>query len=168
MRESEAWERIKNRERDIDKQAFELRQKQLRDEDVQRARENEAKKTLEVELHMARSERDQLSKSQREIELKLKDVEAHRFKLDKEHIEAIERFKSEIQRSFADSDFDLHRRKLQLEEDEQRVKLERDRICNIETTNISLNSDLGKLKEEMKHVSKEHNEFFKENRDMKD
>jgi hypothetical protein len=58
MRESEAWERIKNRERDIDKQAFELRQKQLRDEDVQRARENEAKKTLEVELHMARSERD--------------------------------------------------------------------------------------------------------------
>lgn len=34
MRESEAWERIKNRERDIDKQAFELRQKQLRDEDV--------------------------------------------------------------------------------------------------------------------------------------
>ena len=49
IRESEAWERIKNRERDIDKQQFEVRQKQLRDEEVMRARENELKKTLEVD-----------------------------------------------------------------------------------------------------------------------
>lgn len=52
-------------------------------------------------------------------------------KLDKEHIEAIERFKSELSRSFQDQDFDLHRRRLQVEEDEQRVKLERDRIAQI-------------------------------------
>lgn len=58
LRESEAWERIKNRERDLDKQAFEIRQKSLRDEDVFRARENEAKKNLEVDLQMARTERD--------------------------------------------------------------------------------------------------------------
>ena len=76
--------------------AFELRQKQLRDEDVLRARENEAKKTLEVDLHMARTERDTLAKSQRECELKLKELEIHRHKLDKEHIEAIERYKSEL------------------------------------------------------------------------
>lgn len=83
-----------------------------------RARENEAKKTLEVDLHMARSERDQLAKLQRECELKVKDLEVHRVKLDKEHIEAIERYKSELKRAFADQDFDIHRRKLQLEEDE--------------------------------------------------
>ena len=33
LRESEAWERIKNRERDLDKQAFEVRQRQLLSEE---------------------------------------------------------------------------------------------------------------------------------------
>jgi oral-facial-digital syndrome 1 protein len=63
IRESEAWDRIKNRERDLDKQAFELRQRQLRDEEVLRARENETKKTVEVELTMARNEREALSRA---------------------------------------------------------------------------------------------------------
>jgi hypothetical protein len=112
LRESEAWERIKNRERDLDKQQFELRQNQLRNEDQLRSRENEAKKTLEVDLHMARTERDTLAKAQRETELKLKDLEVHRHKLDKEHIESLERYKSDLQRAFADQDFDLHRRRL--------------------------------------------------------
>jgi hypothetical protein len=40
-----------------------------------RARENETKKTLEVELLMAKNERDTLSKSQREAEIRLKDLE---------------------------------------------------------------------------------------------
>ena len=87
IREQEAWDRIKNRERDIDKQAFELRQRQIRDEEVLRARENETKKTLEVELLMARNERDTLAKSKREDELRLKDLELQRIKLDKEHVE---------------------------------------------------------------------------------
>ena len=69
---------------------------------MHRARELEAKKTVEVELHMARSERDQLAKAQRDCDLLLKELEAQRFKLDKEHIEAVEKFKSELQRSFAD------------------------------------------------------------------
>ena len=59
----------------MDKQAFELRQCQLRDQEVLRARENETKKTLEVELLMAKNERDALSKSQREAEIRLKDLE---------------------------------------------------------------------------------------------
>lgn len=67
---------------------------------------------------MARSERDALQKSQRECELRLKELEVHRLKIDKEHLEAIERYKSDLSRSFADQDFDLHRRKLQLEENE--------------------------------------------------
>lgn len=102
LREQEAWDRIKNRERDLDKQAFELRQRQLRDEEVLRARENETKKTLEVELVMAKNEREQLSKIQRDCEIRLKELEIHRVKLDKEHVEQIERYKSELQRSFQD------------------------------------------------------------------
>lgn len=72
----------------------------------------------------------------RDCELRLKELETHRVKLEKEHIESIEKFKSELQRSFADQDFELHRRKLKLEEDEQRVRLERDRIASIENTNV--------------------------------
>jgi hypothetical protein len=65
-----------------------------------RARENETKKTLEVELLMAKNERDALSKSQREAEIRLKDLEVQRIKLDKEHVEQIERHKSDFQRQF--------------------------------------------------------------------
>ena len=67
-----------------------------------RARENETKKTLEVELLMAKNERDALSKSQRESEIRLKDLEVQRIKLDKEHVEQIERYKSDLQRQFQD------------------------------------------------------------------
>lgn len=49
-----------------------------------------------------KSERDTLSKTQRECELKLKDLELHRIKMDKEHIEAFERYKSDLQRNFSD------------------------------------------------------------------
>ena len=80
-----------------------------------RARENETKKTLEVELLMAKNERDALSKSQREAEIRLKDLEVQRIKLDKEHVEQIERYKSDLQRQFQDTDFELHRRRLQVE-----------------------------------------------------
>ena len=65
-----------------------------------RARENETKKTLEVELLMAKNERDALAKSQREAEIRLKDLEVQRIKLDKEHVEQIERYKSDLQRQF--------------------------------------------------------------------
>jgi hypothetical protein len=71
-------------------------------EEVLRSRETEMKKTLEVELHLAKTERDSLSKAQRECELKLKDLEVHRIKMDKEHIEGIERYKSDLQRNFSD------------------------------------------------------------------
>ncbi len=63
-----------------------------------RARENETKKTLEVELLMARNERDTLAKAQREAEIRLKDLEVQRIKLDKEHVEQIERYKADLQR----------------------------------------------------------------------
>jgi hypothetical protein len=74
----------------------------ITNEEILRARETEMKKTVEVELHMVKSERDTLSKSQRECELKLKDLELHRIKMDKEHIEALERYKSDLQRNFSD------------------------------------------------------------------
>ena len=145
-----------------------MRQRQIRDEEVLRARENETKKTLEVELLMARNERDTLAKAQREAEVRLKDLEVQRIKLDKEHVEQIERYKADLQRQFQDQDFEHHRRRLQLEQDESRVKFERDRIATIENSNQKLTKELNDIKEDMSKMHSENTSLFKENRDMKD
>ena len=57
----------------------------MRDEEVLRARENETKKTLEVEFTMSKNEREALSRSQREVEVKLKDLEVQR-KIGRAHV----------------------------------------------------------------------------------
>lgn len=54
LRENEAWDRIKNRDRDIEKAAYEHRQKVLRDEEVMRLRESEVKKSMEMELYLVK------------------------------------------------------------------------------------------------------------------
>ena len=119
-------------------------------------------------MQMAKMERDTLSKAQRECELRLKDLEVQRLKIDKEHVEAIERYKSDLQRNFADQDFEVHRRKLQVEEDEARVRNERDRIAMVQNANKEMMAELQKLKTEVHTLSKDNQELFKENRDMKD
>lgn len=72
----------------------------MRDEEVFRARENELKKTLELEQHMLRTDKDLLAKTQKDYELKIKELEILRTKLQKDNIESIEQFKSEYQRKF--------------------------------------------------------------------
>lgn len=133
-----------------------------------RARESETKKTLELDLTLARTERDALAKAQRETELKQRDLEAQRLKLDKEHVESIERYKSELQRAFADQDFDLHRRRLQVEEEEHRVKLERDRFAKLESGSVQSQKELASAREELARLGTENTALFKENRDMRD
>ena len=61
-----------------------------------RSRENELKKTMELEQHMLRTDRDNLGKTQKDYELKMKEIEILRGKLQKDHIESIENFKSEL------------------------------------------------------------------------
>jgi hypothetical protein len=100
----------------------------LRDEEVMRMREAEVKKSMEMELYLLKQEKDKIEKTSREYELKIRDLETHKAKLEKEHIEEIERFKANLQVSFKDQDFDIHRRRLQLEEDEARVNYERERL----------------------------------------
>lgn len=96
VRENEALERIKNKERDLDKQAFEYRQKQLRDEEVLKAREGEVRKTMELDLQMLRNEKDMLAKTMRDYEHRVKDMEVLRIRIEKEKIEDVERTKSEM------------------------------------------------------------------------
>lgn len=61
---------------------------------------------------MLKQERERFVKSEREYELKLKEMDTYKIKLEKDHLEDVERFKSEFQRKFKDQDFDMHRRKL--------------------------------------------------------
>ena len=109
---------------------------------------------------MARNERDALAKAQREAEIRLKDLEVQRIKLDKEHVEQLERYKADLQRQFQDEDFEHHRRRLQLEQDEARVKYERDRIANVENANVKMGKELDSLKEEMAKVHSENTTLF--------
>lgn len=163
MRENEAWERIKNKERDIEKASFEHRQKVLKDEEVMRYREGEVKKSVEMELYLVKSERDKLLKSEKEYELKLKELETYKIKLEKEHSEDLSRYKSELNRELKDQDFDIHRRKLQIEEDEAKVKYDKQRLALIENKNVSLSTDLDETSKALKTLSKEHSEIVKAN-----
>ena len=80
---------------------------------------------------MLRNEKDMVAKTQREYEIKIKELEVTRLKLEKDHLKEVESFKSEYARTFKDEDFDLHRRRLLLDEDEHKVHNERDRIARI-------------------------------------
>ena len=55
-----------------------------------------------------------------------------------------------------------------MEEDEARVKHERDRIAMVQSANKELAGELAMLKAEGHTLSKQNQELFKENRDMKD
>ena len=64
--------RIKDKERQIESAAFDHRQKVISDLEMLRMKEQEMKKTMEMELMCIRTERDQCAVRQREAELKLK------------------------------------------------------------------------------------------------
>lgn len=117
---------------------------------------------------MLRNERDLLSKSQRDYELKLKDLETIRTKLEKNHLEEVERFKSEYSRGYKDQEHELHRRKLLLEEDEQSVRYEKDRIARIESRNFDVEKELKEQQEDLKRLKQENHSYHKEILELKD
>jgi hypothetical protein len=60
LREEAAIDRIRNKEREIDKAAFTHRQKVLTTEETMRLRENDVKKTVEMELMLVKNEKDRM------------------------------------------------------------------------------------------------------------
>lgn len=61
-REESAMDRIRNKERDVEKVSYGHRQKVLKDEEVMRFRENDIKKTVEMELLLVKNEKDRMTK----------------------------------------------------------------------------------------------------------
>lgn len=95
-------DRIKSREMDLEKSAFQHRQGVLKDEETMRYREQDIKKTVEMELYLVKSEKDRMAQTIREYEQKLQEVENFKLRLEKQHVEDMERFKSEHTRQYKD------------------------------------------------------------------
>jgi hypothetical protein len=60
-----------------------------------RLRENDIKKTVEMELMLVKNEKDRMQQTIIEYERKLSEMEQFKLRLEKQHIEDVERFKSE-------------------------------------------------------------------------
>ena len=64
-------DRIRARDQDVEKAAYEHRQKVLKDEELLRYRENDAKKTVEMELYFVKAEKDRMAATIRDYEGKI-------------------------------------------------------------------------------------------------
>lgn len=93
-----------------------------------RYKEAECKKTMEMELLLVKQERDKTKSLQHEYDQKLAEMSNIKLKMEKDMAEELQKFKSNYQRQFQDKDFDIHRRILNVEEDENRVKLTQERL----------------------------------------
>lgn len=60
-----------------------------------RYRDADVKKTVEMELILVKNEKERMSRQIREYEQRVNDVEQLKLRLEKQHIEEVERFKSE-------------------------------------------------------------------------
>lgn len=112
LREQSAMDRLRSKEQELEKGAFVHRQSVLKEEESMRYRENDVKKTVEMELYLIKAEKEKMLSSAREYEQKIAEMESYKLRLEKQHIESVEKFKSDYQRSFKDQDFEIHRRRL--------------------------------------------------------
>lgn len=168
MREEAAMDRIKGKEREIEKAAYGHRQKVLSTEETMRLRENDVKKTVEMELVLVKNEKDRMAHTIMEYERKLAEMESFKLRLEKQHIEDIERFKSEYQRTFKDQDFEIHRRRLIVDEDEHKIGLEKERLLRIETRCQAAEKELEELRGESKTLNKDHVRLLRDYQDSKE
>lgn len=67
-----------------------------------RYRESDVKKTVEMELLVVKSEKDRMAQTIHDYEQKIQELETFKLRLEKQHVEDIERFKSDYQRQYKD------------------------------------------------------------------
>ena len=167
-REHETVQRIKEKERQVEQAAYEHRQKVLKDEEMLRFKDAELKKTMEMELLLVKQERDKTQQLQKEYEQKLNEMSNIKLKLEKDMAEELQNFKSNHTRSFQDKDFEVHRRVLAVEEDENRVRMQQERLTESEKRNATILQEIGDLRKELDELRKENNRYQRENLDQKE
>lgn len=164
-REENAMERIRSREVELEKAAFTHRQQVLKEEENMRYREQDVKKTVEMELLVVKNEKDRMSQTIHDYEQKIGELENFKLRLEKQHVEDLERFKSEYQRQYKDQDFDIHRRRLACDEDEHRLNLEKERLLRTETRCEASEKELEELRRDYKKITDDHVRLNRENGD---
>lgn len=101
-REENAMERIRSREVELEKAAYAHRQSVLKEEETMRYREQDVKKTVEMELLVIKGEKDRMAQTIHDYEQKIVELENFKLRIEKQHLEDLERFKSEYQRQYKD------------------------------------------------------------------
>ena len=91
-----------------------------------------------------------------------------KLRLEKQHLEDMERFKSDYQRQYKDQDFDIHRRRLAVDEDEHKVSMDKERLMRIETRCQAAESELETLRKDHKDLSTDHVTMNRDHADQKD
>lgn len=109
-----------------------------------------------MELVMIKRERSSAQEKEKEYLQKLKELEILKSELNKRVSETEHKVRSDIQRSYKDEDYDIHRRKLALNEDEQKVKLDKDRLALAENKLATNDKELTSLREEDAKLRKEN------------
>jgi|APSaa5957512535_1039671.scaffolds.fasta_scaffold301107_2 hypothetical protein len=82
-----------------------------------------------------------------------------KLKLEKDMAEELQKYKSNYQRQFQDKDFDIHRRILNVEEDENRVKMTQERVQESEKRNAQILGEIGNLRKEIDGLRTENNKY---------
>ena len=67
-----------------------------------RYREQDVKKTVEMELLVIKGEKDRMAQTIHDYEQKIVELENFKLRIEKQHLEDLERFKSEYQRQYKD------------------------------------------------------------------
>jgi len=133
-----------------------------------RYRESDVKKTVEMELYVVKSEKERMSQTIHDYEQKIVELENFKLRLEKQHLEDLERFKSEYQRQYKDQDFEIHRRRLAIDSDEHRINLEKERLLRIETRCQAAEKELETLRVDYKKITDEHVRVHREAGDAKE
>ena len=124
-----------------------------------RYKQAEAQKTMEMELLLVKQERDKTQKLQHDYEQKLAEMSNIKLKLEKDMAEELSKYKSNYQRQFQDKDFDIHRRILNVEEDENRIKMTQERVMEAEKRNASILGEIANLRKEVDSLRTENNQY---------
>lgn len=164
QRESEVIERCKYKDREIEAAAFEHRQQVLKDLEMLRLKEQEMKKTVEMELIIIKSERDKLLQKEKEADLKLKDLNLLKLAYEKKVTTEIEEFKRKFEGDREEEKRQIQSRRMNLEEEEHRFQLNKEKFLHTENEKIEtekerisieydkLESDFNELKLQLKEA----------------
>lgn len=124
----------------------------IQDLEMLRIKEQELKKTVELELQVVKIERENLLSKEKEAELKLAENEKLRALLEKRCEDEISLFKREYEKLHDHEKRDLQRRKLRLEEDEQRIHMNKERVIASEKEQVALEKSHAQLQDEVQKL----------------